>query len=87
MFPNGHHEISSEVISKLQAVGKEFFDLMQEEKEVHTKLSGSKSFEGYGSKLQKEVSGKKGWVDHLFHKIWPPSAFNYQFWSKPPCSL
>ncbi|KAG6390381.1 hypothetical protein SASPL_148115 [Salvia splendens] len=39
---------------------------------------------GYGTSLQKEIEGKKGWVDHLFHKIWPSSAVNYNFWPKNP---
>ncbi len=65
-------------------MGKEFFELPQEEKEVYAKPPGSK--EGYGTFLQKEMEGKKGWVDHLFHKIWPPSSINYQFWPKNPPS-
>ncbi|KAK9993238.1 hypothetical protein SO802_022941 [Lithocarpus litseifolius] len=78
MFQIVNHEIPSEAIAKLQAAGKGFFELSQEEKEVYAKPSGSKSMEGYGTALQKEVEGKKAWVDHLFHKIWPPSAINYR---------
>ena len=84
MFQIVNHEIPSHVISKLQGVGKEFFELPQEEKELYAK--GSDSLEGYGTKLQKEVNGKKGWVDHLFHIIWPPSSVNYRFWPKNPAS-
>ncbi|KAF2296748.1 hypothetical protein GH714_001630 [Hevea brasiliensis] len=84
MFQIINHGIPSEVIIKLQNVGKEFFELPQEEKEVYAKPPGSK--EGYGTFLQKEMEGKKGWVDHLFHKIWPPSSINYQFWPKNPPS-
>ncbi|KAJ1384394.1 Oxoglutarate/iron-dependent dioxygenase [Sesbania bispinosa] len=86
MFQIVNHEISTDVISKLQSVGKEFFELPQEEKEVYAKPLGSDSVEGYGTKLQKEVNGKKGWVDHLFHIIWPPSSINYRFWPKNPPS-
>ncbi|CAK9152086.1 unnamed protein product [Ilex paraguariensis] len=86
LFQIVNHDIPSDVISKLQKAGKEFFELPQEEKEVYAKPPGSKSVEGYGTKLQKEVEGKKGWVDHLFHKIWPPSAINDQFWPKNPPS-
>lgn len=86
MFQIVNHEIPVEVIIKLQQVGKEFFELPQEEKEAYAKPVGSKSVEGYGTKLQKEVEGKKGWVDHLFHKIWPPHTINYQFWPKNPPS-
>lgn len=86
MFQIVNHGIPSEVISKVQNVGREFFELPQEEKEVYAKPAGAKSVEGYGTFLQKEVEGKKGWVDHLFHKIWPPSAINYHFWPRKPPS-
>ncbi|OIW02420.1 hypothetical protein TanjilG_05013 [Lupinus angustifolius] len=86
MFQIVNHEIPSHVIRKLQSVGKEFFELPQEEKELYAKPLGSDSLEGYGTKLQKEVNEKKGWVDHLFHIIWPPSSINYHFWPKNPPS-
>lgn len=82
-----NHGIPHELIANLQKVGKEFFEeVPQEEKELIAKNPGSQSIEGYGTSLQKEVEGKKGWVDHLFHKIWPPSAINYRYWPKNPPS-
>ncbi|CAL5189301.1 unnamed protein product [Lathyrus oleraceus] len=87
MFQIVNHEIPNDVIKKLQSVGKEFFELPQEEKEVYAKpVIGSNSSEGYGSKHQKELSGKKGWVDHFFHIIWPPSNVDYRFWPNNPPS-
>ncbi|GMH25113.1 hypothetical protein Nepgr_026956 [Nepenthes gracilis] len=86
LFQIVNHGIPSEVISNLQKVGKEFFELPQEEKEVYAKPQGSKSVEGYGTQLQRELEGKKGWVDHLFHRIWPPSVINYKFWPTNPPS-
>ncbi|KAJ7965604.1 Flavonol synthase [Quillaja saponaria] len=86
MFQIVNHEIPSQVIKKLQQVGQQFFELSQEEKEVYAKPPGSQSVEGYGTKLQKEVDGKKGWVDHLFHRIWPSSTVNHRFWPKNPPS-
>lgn len=86
LFQVVNHGIPSEVISKLQRVGKEFFELPQEEKEVYAKPPDSKTMEGYGTKLQKESEGKKSWVDHLFHRIWPPPCINYQFWPQNPPS-
>lgn len=80
MFQVVNHGIPGEVIRELQKVGKMFFELPQEEKEKYAKPPDSKDIQGYGSKLQKELEGKKGWVDHLFHKIWPPSAIDYRFW-------
>ncbi|CAI9114712.1 OLC1v1015493C1 [Oldenlandia corymbosa var. corymbosa] len=87
IFQIVNHGIPDEVIAKLQQVGKEFFEVVpQEEKELIAKLPGSDSIEGYGTRLQKEVDGKKGWVDHLFHRVWPPPAINYRFWPKNPPS-
>nr|BAC10995.1 flavonol synthase [Nierembergia sp. NB17] len=82
-----NHGIPNDVIADLQKVGKEFFEnVPQEEKELIAKTPGSNEIEGYGTSLQKEVEGKKGWVDHLFHKIWPPSSINYRYWPKNPPS-
>ncbi|OMO49859.1 Oxoglutarate/iron-dependent dioxygenase [Corchorus olitorius] len=86
MFQVTNHGIPEESIRNFQEVGKFFFELPQEEKEVYAKPEGSKSIEGYGTKLQRELEGKKAWVDHLFHKIWPPSEINYQVWPKNPPS-
>ncbi|XP_076910182.1 flavonol synthase/flavanone 3-hydroxylase-like [Bidens hawaiensis] len=84
IFQVVNHGMPSELISELQNVGKEFFELPQEEKEKIAKPIGYEGVEGYGTKLQKEIEGKKGWVDHLFHRVWPPSAINYHFWPKNP---
>nr|WAH05998.1 flavonol synthase [Pongamia pinnata] len=86
MFQIVNHEIPNHVIRNLQNVGKEFFELPQEKKEQYAKPPGSDCLKGYGTKLAKEVTGKKGWVDHLFHIIWPPSSINYRFWPKNPPS-
>ncbi|XP_031252625.1 flavonol synthase/flavanone 3-hydroxylase-like [Pistacia vera] len=86
MFQIVNHGIPFQVLSKLKEVGKEFFELPQEEKEVYAKPPESKGIEGYGTKLQKELQGKKTWNDHLFHKISPPSVINYRFWPKNPPS-
>lgn len=86
IFQVVNHGVPTDVITKLQAVGKEFFELPPEEKEVYAKIPGSQCIEGYGTQLQKDIDGKKPWVDHLFHKIWPPSTINYRFWPKNPPS-
>ncbi|KAL7208794.1 hypothetical protein ACSBR1_030510 [Camellia fascicularis] len=46
MFQVVNHGIPEDVISKLQKVGKEFFELPQEEKEMYAKPPGAKSVEG-----------------------------------------
>lgn len=86
IFQVVNHGIPEDLIRRLQVVGKEFFELPQEEKEKYAKPPGAAGIEGYGSKLQKDPDGKKSWVDHLFHMIWPPSTINYQFWPKNPPS-
>ncbi|PON86470.1 Oxoglutarate/iron-dependent dioxygenase [Trema orientale] len=78
-----NHGIPGHVITKLQEAGTEFFGLPREEKEVYAKPPDAKSIEGYGTKLSK---GTQSWADHLFHKIWPPSSINYQFWPQNPPS-
>ncbi|XP_062074217.1 flavonol synthase/flavanone 3-hydroxylase [Humulus lupulus] len=78
-----NHKIPPEMIRQLQSVGEEFFELPPEEKEAYARPPGAISIEGYGSKISK---GSKSWADHLFHKIWPPSSINYQFWPKNPPS-
>lgn len=85
-FQAVNHGIPAEVIRRLQEVGTEFFGLPQEEKEVYAKAADAKSIEGYGTKLQKDKNAKKSWADHLFHRIWPPSRINYQFWPRNPPS-
>lgn len=86
IFQVVNHGIPTDVISNLQAAGKAFFQLTQEEKEAYAKPPCGQSIEGYGNKLQKDLDGKKAWVDHLFHRIWPPSLINYNFWPKNPPS-
>lgn len=86
IFQVVNHGIPFDLIARLQQVGREFFDLPQEEKEVYAKPAGALTIEGYGSKIAKDSQGKKNWADHLFHRIWPPSCVNYQFWPKNPFS-
>ncbi|KAI4326196.1 hypothetical protein MLD38_031534 [Melastoma candidum] len=84
LFQVVNHGIPAEVIAELQRVGKEFFELPVEEKEKYARPPGAQSLEGYGTRLQKNLDGKKSWVDHLFHKIWPPSSIDYRFWPANP---
>ncbi|KAF9608466.1 hypothetical protein IFM89_009832 [Coptis chinensis] len=87
LFQVVNHGIPVEVISKLQTVGKEFFELSQEEKEVYARPADSVSLEGYGTNLAKEAEVKTcNWVDYLFHNVWPPSRINYGIWPKNPPS-
>lgn len=78
LFQIVNHGIPNEVVENLQRVGRQFFELSNEEKMVYAKDPDSKNIDGYGSRL------RNGWVDHLFNKIWPPSAVDYRFWPKNP---
>ncbi|CAH8270527.1 unnamed protein product [Arabidopsis lyrata] len=84
LFQVVNHGIPTELIRRLQDVGRKFFELPSSEKESVAKPEDSQDIEGYGTKLQKDPEGKKAWVDHLFHRIWPPSCVNYRFWPKNP---
>ncbi|KAL9270498.1 Flavonol synthase/flavanone 3-hydroxylase-like protein, partial [Drosera capensis] len=61
LFQVVNHGIPTEIIRELQEVGRTFFELPNEEKEAYARPPDSKSVEGYGTKLQKEVEGKKAW--------------------------
>ncbi|PON83979.1 Isopenicillin N synthase [Trema orientale] len=90
-----NHGIPTQVIKRLQAVGTDFFQLPQDEKQVYAKakakakpLIDANSIEGYATNLQLMLGMKSSssWGDHLFHRIWPPSRINYHFWPKNPPS-
>ncbi|KAF2536038.1 hypothetical protein F2Q68_00018998 [Brassica cretica] len=51
----------------------------QTEKEVIAKPEDSMDVEGYRTKFKKDLDA---WVDHLFHRIWPPSRVSYRIWPK-----
>nr|WKW48848.1 flavonol synthase [Epimedium koreanum] len=85
LFQIVNHGLPVEAIKNLQEAGKTFFELPAEEKELYARPPGANHLEGYGTKLQKEMEGKKTWVE-LFHMIWPPARINYQFWPKNPAS-
>ncbi|KAL1533648.1 iron ascorbate-dependent oxidoreductase [Salvia divinorum] len=78
LFQIVNHSISKEVIEHLQRVGRQFFELPNEEKMAYAKDPESKNIDGYGSRH------RNGWVDHLFNKIWPPNVVEYRFWPKNP---
>ncbi|KAH8479836.1 hypothetical protein H0E87_030152 [Populus deltoides] len=62
IFQVVNHGIPSDLIAKLQDVGKKFFELPQEEKEVYAKPDDSKSIEGEVNeeyaKYMREVTDK-----------------------------
>ncbi|XP_010444263.1 PREDICTED: flavonol synthase 3-like [Camelina sativa] len=82
IFQVVNHGIPMELIRRLQEVGSQFFELPESEKEAVAKPEDSMDIEGYMTKY--EDAARNAWVDHLFHRIWPPSKVNYRFWPKNP---
>ncbi|KAK2388193.1 putative 2-oxoglutarate-dependent dioxygenase [Trifolium repens] len=52
------HDISPKLIQSLQDVGNEFFSLPQKEKELYANDPSSGKFEGYGTKMTKNIEEK-----------------------------
>ncbi|CAN7023679.1 hypothetical protein IGI04_023926 [Brassica rapa subsp. trilocularis] len=84
IFQVVNHGIPPELIRRLKEVGTKFFELPETEKEAVAKPEDSVDVEGYRTKYQKDLEGRNAWVDHLFHRIWPPSRVSYRFWPKLP---
>ncbi|GLJ12206.1 hypothetical protein SUGI_0186590 [Cryptomeria japonica] len=86
LFQVVNHGISEELIQRLEGVGKEFFDLPQEEKEKYSNNVAAGILEGYGTKLAHNIDGKLEWIDYFFHILWPPSKRDFETWPHHPPS-
>uniref|UniRef100_A0A0E0K5N1 Fe2OG dioxygenase domain-containing protein n=1 Tax=Oryza punctata TaxID=4537 RepID=A0A0E0K5N1_ORYPU len=85
LFQVVNHGVPAAAVAELQRVGREFFALPQEEKARYAMDASTGKIEGYGSKLQKDLEGKKTWVDFFFHNVAPPAMVNPDIWpSHPP---
>eukprot|EP00268_Persea_americana_P022823 TRINITY_DN22618_c0_g1_i1.p1 TRINITY_DN22618_c0_g1~~TRINITY_DN22618_c0_g1_i1.p1 ORF type:complete len:358 (-),score=69.42 TRINITY_DN22618_c0_g1_i1:140-1138(-) len=80
------HGIAPELIGRLQEVGREFFQLPQEEKESYANDPTSGNMEGYGTKMTKNLEQKVEWIDYYFHLMHPHSRVNFDLWPKRPPS-
>ncbi|XVE95437.1 hypothetical protein REPUB_Repub02eG0097100 [Reevesia pubescens] len=80
------HGFSPELIKRLQEVGQEFFALPQKEKEAYANDPSTGKFEGYGTKMTKNLEEKVEWVDYFFHLTSPLSKVNHDIWPKHPPS-
>ncbi|XP_059071739.1 leucoanthocyanidin dioxygenase-like [Cryptomeria japonica] len=65
----------------MQTVGKAFFELHLEEKEVY-KNEEAGSYIGYGSKLGHSPDVKLEWGDYYYNVTWPPDRRNMSKWLK-----
>eukprot|EP01018_Ginkgo_biloba_P036321 Gb_19823 [translate_table: standard] len=86
IFQAINHGISQTLIKRLQSVGKQFFDLPQEEKETYANNADNGIVEGYGTKLAQNLHGKMEWIDYYFHMLWPPSQRDLAKWPEQPPS-
>ena len=78
------HGISPSLIQRLKEVGQEFFELPQEEKEAYANEAASGKFEGYGTKMTKNLEEKVEWIDYYFHVMASAFKVNYDVWPKNP---
>ncbi|XP_043721491.1 leucoanthocyanidin dioxygenase-like [Telopea speciosissima] len=79
-----NHGISEDLINRVRAAGKTFFDLPVEEKEKYANDQASGKISGYGSKLANNASGQLEWEDYFFHLIFPEDKRDMSIWPKTP---
>ncbi|KAK3120449.1 hypothetical protein QOZ80_9AG0687810 [Eleusine coracana subsp. coracana] len=81
-----NHGVPAAVVAELQRVGRAFFELMPEEKCRYSWDPASGSIEGYkvGTKVQRNLTGKKAWGDFFYHYVAPPSIVNHNIWPQNP---
>nr|ABP57081.1 anthocyanidin synthase [Coleus scutellarioides]ABP57082.1 anthocyanidin synthase [Coleus scutellarioides] len=79
-----NHGIPEELISRVKAAGKEFFELPVEEKEKHANDQAAGNVQGYGSKLANNASGQLEWEDYFFHCVFPEEKRELSIWPQNP---
>jgi flavonol synthase len=84
LFQVVNHGVPPPVVAELQRVGRAFFALPREEKERYAMDPASGKIEGYGTKLQRDLDGKKTWNDFFFHVVAPPEQVDHGAWPRSP---
>uniref|UniRef100_A0A0D6QUU1 Fe2OG dioxygenase domain-containing protein n=1 Tax=Araucaria cunninghamii TaxID=56994 RepID=A0A0D6QUU1_ARACU len=79
-----NHGIPDSLISRVQAVGKAFFDLPLHEKELYRNNEDAGNPVGYGSKVGYTADAKLDWGDYYYNVVWPPSKRDMTKWPKRP---
>nr|UQZ09758.1 anthocyanidin synthase [Dendrobium officinale] len=79
-----NHGVQDEIIERLQASGRGFFDLPVEEKEKYANDQSSGQIQGYGSKLANNANGKLEWQDYFFHLVYPKEKADLAIWPTEP---
>ncbi|KAK8463212.1 hypothetical protein SEVIR_1G338800v4 [Setaria viridis] len=82
LFQVVNHGVPPPVVAELQRVGRAFFALPREEKERYAMDPASGKIEGYGTKLQRDLEGKKTWNDFFFHVVAPPEKVDHGAWPR-----
>ncbi|KAI0493785.1 hypothetical protein KFK09_023910 [Dendrobium nobile] len=79
-----NHGVQDEIIERLQASGRGFFDLPVEAKEKHANDQSSGQIQGYGSKLANNANGKLEWQGYFFHLVYPKEKADLDIWPTEP---
>nr|QAA96288.1 anthocyanidin synthase [Gymnadenia rhellicani] len=79
-----NHGVPEELIERVRAAGKGFFDLPVEEKEKYANDQSTGKIQGYGSKLANNASGRLEWEDYFFHLVFPPAKADLAVWPAVP---
>lgn len=79
-----NHGIPEELIERLRAAGRRFFELPVEEKEKYANDQSTEQIQGYGSKLANNASGRLEWEDYFFHLVYPQEKADTALWPKEP---
>lgn len=79
-----NHGIPLELLDRVRAAGKAFFELPVEDKEMYANDPNSGNISGYGSKLANSSSGKLEWEDYFFHLIFPKDKVDLSGWPRHP---
>ncbi|XP_068640698.1 leucoanthocyanidin dioxygenase-like [Aristolochia californica] len=79
-----NHGIPVELMDRLRAAGRAFFELPVEKKELYANDPESEKLDGYGSKLANNASGRLEWEDYFFHSVFPEEKLDLSMWPKEP---
>ncbi|XP_020573196.1 leucoanthocyanidin dioxygenase-like [Phalaenopsis equestris] len=79
-----NHGVPEELIERLQAAGKGFFELPVDEKEKYANDQSRGQIQGYGSKLANNENGILEWQDYFFHLVYPPEKTDLTIWPTQP---
>nr|DAD48072.1 TPA_asm: hypothetical protein HUJ06_018009 [Nelumbo nucifera] len=77
-----NHGIPHDLITRVKAAGKAFFDHPIDQKEMYANDQASGKISGYGSKLANNASGQLQWEGYFFHLIYPEDNRDFEVTSE-----